>query len=175
MLRLCWKIHIKAECILNDHSFRKSPFPCSVLIKVELKVEKMMSQFRGSSYTLTVVTVVNVVMMLLLSVSSSQGSHIMEIILEEEPPSVGAATLRGTAAGQPPLSSPPRSSGILEFEENAGGGGNVNANPVSNTQCNIEFQVMKVFPGHCMRLGRNGGGRGCVSGNHIIPFHPDCM
>lgn len=133
----------------------------------------MSGHLRGSPYSLTVVTVVTVVMMLLLSVSSSQGSHIMEIILEEEPPMVGAAA--SAAAGQPPLSSPPRSSGILEFEENVGGGASVNVNPVTNAQCNIEFQVMKVFPGHCMRLGRNGGGRGCVSGNHIIPFHPDCM
>lgn len=134
----------------------------------------MTGQLRGSQYTLTVVAVVNVVM-LLFSVSLSQGSHIMEIILEEEPPMVVAATLPGTVAGQPLLSSPPRNSGILEFEENLGGGGSANSNPVSNAQCNIEFQVMKVFPGHCMRLGRNGGGRGCVSGNHIIPFHPDCM
>lgn len=133
----------------------------------------MMGQLRGRPYAVTAVAVMNIVMVLLLSVSFAQGSHIMEIILEEEPPMVMAAPLPGTV--QPTFSSPPRT-GILEFEENVGGGGgSVNANPVTNAQCNIEFQVMKVFPGHCMRLGRNGGGRGCVSGNHIIPFHPDCM
>lgn len=41
-------------------------------------------------------------------------------------------------------------------------------------QCKIEFQVTKVMPGWCTQLGR-GSGRACVSGNHLIPFHPDCM
>lgn len=41
-------------------------------------------------------------------------------------------------------------------------------------QCRIEFQVTKVMPGWCTRLGR-GSGRACISGNHMIPFHPECM
>lgn len=39
--------------------------------------------------------------------------------------------------------------------------------------CTVEFQVMKKYPGHCVRLGKSG--RGCVAGNHIVPFHPDCF
>lgn len=41
-------------------------------------------------------------------------------------------------------------------------------------QCRIEYQVTKVIPGWCTRLGR-GSGRACVSGTHLVPFHPECM
>lgn len=75
----------------------------------------------------------------------------MEIILDEDSPPVAAI---GSGA-----------SNIEGFDEN---GGNF-------IGCSVEFQVMKKIPGRCVRLGGKNGGRGCVSGNHIIPFHPDCM
>lgn len=137
----------------------------------------MSTPLSTNSYSLTVVAAVNVALLLLfLTVSTSKGSHIMEIILEEEPPMVQAAIPPGSPSSTSSSSPPSRTAGILEFEENMAGGNVANTNPaLSNGQCNIEFQVLKVYPGHCMRLGRNGGGRGCVSGNHIVPFHPDCM
>lgn len=80
-------------------------------------------------------------------------AHIMEIILEEDsPPAAGIASV----------------SNVEGLDENNGG------NAFGTSGCNVEFQVMKKFPGRCVRLGKNGG-RGCVSGNHIIPFHPDCL
>lgn len=77
-------------------------------------------------------------------------AHIMEIILEQDSPPVAAiASSTGNIEG---------------FDENG-----------ANGICSVEFQVMKKLPGRCVRLGGKGGGRGCVSGNHIIPFHPDCL
>lgn len=81
-------------------------------------------------------------------------THIMEIILEEDSPPVAAIASSSTGT-------------VEGFDENG-------VNGLSG--CSVEFQVMKKLPGRCVRLGgRNGGGRGCVSGNHIIPFHPDCL
>lgn len=93
-----------------------------------------------------------VVVMFLLPLLMTK-AHIMEIILEED---------------SPPLAAIASSQGNIEgFDENGGNG-------ISSSGCSVEFQVMKKFPGRCVRLGKNGG-RGCVSGNHIIPFHPDCL
>lgn len=39
--------------------------------------------------------------------------------------------------------------------------------------CHVEYQVMKRVVGHCMKLGRSA--RGCVAGNYLHPFHPECM
>lgn len=45
--------------------------------------------------------------------------------------------------------------------------------PDEGTPCHIEYQVMKRVVGHCMRIGRSM--RGCVGGNYLHPFHPECM
>ncbi|KAJ6647591.1 hypothetical protein Bhyg_02814 [Pseudolycoriella hygida] len=80
-------------------------------------------------------------------------AHIMEIILEEDSPAVPAILSNAN--------------NLEGFDENGGNG-------IGTSGCSVEFQVMKKFPGRCVRLGKNGG-HGCVSGNHIIPFHPDCL
>lgn len=83
-------------------------------------------------------------------------AHIMEIILEEDsPPAAAHSAITG-------------STGNIEGFDESGGNG------IGSSGCSVEFQVMKKFPGRCVRLGKSGG-RGCVSGNHIIPFHPDCL
>lgn len=73
-------------------------------------------------------------------------AHIMEIILEDDTPPAAAAAIANSNTAD-------------GFDESGG--------------CSVEFQVMKKIPGRCVRLG--GRGRGCVSGSHIIPFHPDCL
>lgn len=80
-------------------------------------------------------------------------AHIMEIILEKD---------------SPPLAAIGSSTGNIEGFDESGGNG------IGTMGCIVEFQVMQKFPGRCVRLGKSGG-RGCVSGNHIIPFHPDCL
>lgn len=32
---------------------------------------------------------------------------------------------------------------------------------------------MKRTTGHCVKLGK--AGNGCVAGNYLQPFHPECM
>lgn len=96
-----------------------------------------------------------IVVMLLLPMQMTR-AHIMEIILEEDSPAVAAvASSTGNMDG---------------FDENVNGNG-------GTMGCSVEFQVMKKLPGRCVRLGGKNGGRvyGCVSGNHMIPFHPDCL
>ncbi|KAK5643950.1 hypothetical protein RI129_007795 [Pyrocoelia pectoralis] len=44
-------------------------------------------------------------------------------------------------------------------------------NPVIKT-INID-RIIKKITGHCIKLGRST--RGCVSGNYLHAFHPDCM
>lgn len=39
--------------------------------------------------------------------------------------------------------------------------------------CTIEIPVVKKYTGHCIRLGKKG--KGCVAGEHIIPYHLDCL
>lgn len=39
--------------------------------------------------------------------------------------------------------------------------------------CHVEYQVTKRVLGHCMKLGKTA--RGCVAGNYLEPFHPECM
>lgn len=39
--------------------------------------------------------------------------------------------------------------------------------------CHVEYQVMKRVRGHCIKLGTSS--RGCVAGNYLQPFHPECM
>lgn len=39
--------------------------------------------------------------------------------------------------------------------------------------CHMEYQVVKRVAGHCMKLGRSA--RGCVAGNYLQPFHPECI
>ncbi|XP_043510816.1 uncharacterized protein LOC122529093 isoform X3 [Frieseomelitta varia] len=39
--------------------------------------------------------------------------------------------------------------------------------------CQIEYQVTKKMPGNCFKLSR--GVTGCVSGDYMNPFHPDCF
>ncbi len=80
-------------------------------------------------------------------------AHIMEIILEEDSPAIASSKTGVTIDG---------------FDENGGNGGGLSG-------CSVEFQVMKKLPGRCVRLGGKNGGRGCVSGNHLVPFHPDCL
>lgn len=73
--------------------------------------------------------------------------HITEIIMDEDTPPALA-----TRGGIDPMA--------LEDTEPA--------------TCNIEFSVVKSYPGRCVRLGKSGS-RGCVSNSHIIPFHPGCL
>lgn len=97
--------------------------------------------------------------------------HIAGIILEDEqtllpPPAIGMGATTTTST----------TNGIRIDDEvlvvATNSGGNI---AIGNSQitCTVEFQVMKKYPGHCVRLGKNG--RGCVAGNHIVPFHPDCF
>lgn len=78
-------------------------------------------------------------------------AHIMEIILDEDSPPVAAMA---SSVGN-----------VVDGFDESGGNG--------MPGCSVEFQVMKKIPGRCVRLG--GRSRGCVSGSHIIPFHPDCL
>ncbi|CAD1478323.1 unnamed protein product [Heterotrigona itama] len=39
--------------------------------------------------------------------------------------------------------------------------------------CQMEYQVTKKMPGKCFKLSR--GITGCVSGDYVNPFHPDCF
>lgn len=39
--------------------------------------------------------------------------------------------------------------------------------------CHMEYQVVKRVVGHCIRMGRSA--RGCVAGNYLSPFHPECV
>lgn len=100
----------------------------------------------------------------LMSLSSC---HVMEIILEDESPA--AAATAPLQSMLPQIQLPPPVSFPFQFtrqpeqlEENVIG------------KCNVEFQVPKIYPGRCMKLGKNGA-YGCVAGNHIVPFHQDCM
>lgn len=56
----------------------------------------------------------------------------------------------------------------------------VNEGPISNqipgeenTACHMEYQVMKRVVGQCVKLGRSA--KGCVAGNYLHPYHPECM
>lgn len=42
-----------------------------------------------------------------------------------------------------------------------------------NTACHMEYQVMKRVVGQCVKLGRTA--KGCVAGNYLHPYHPECM
>ncbi|XP_056648344.1 uncharacterized protein LOC130452877 [Diorhabda sublineata] len=42
-----------------------------------------------------------------------------------------------------------------------------------SSPCHMEYQVMKKVVGTCVRLGRTA--RGCVAGNYLHPFHPECI
>lgn len=108
------------------------------------------------------------------TLTSAGNGRIMEIILEEAPPpllppSIGQSTSAATSMNIPPIFQqfpvPQRS--VPEFEESP-------AAALPSGQCNIQVQVFKMVPGRCMRLGLSGS-HGCVSGNHIAPFHRDCM
>lgn len=39
--------------------------------------------------------------------------------------------------------------------------------------CHMEYQVMKRVVGRCVKLGRSA--KGCVAGNYVHPYHPECM
>lgn len=49
------------------------------------------------------------------------------------------------------------------FEDDTNGGG-----------CRIEYQITESVEGRCERLGR-GDARACVSDEHMVPFHPECL
>lgn len=113
----------------------------------------------------------------LCSSSNGGAGRYMLVEEQEEPPivltgsaesKVGASfndLLLGMKPVAPSSQLPaPASNGVVEPPAHHPSGG----------QCRIEFQVTKVLPGWCTRLGRSSG-RACVSGNHLIPFHPDCM
>ncbi|XP_017783973.1 PREDICTED: uncharacterized protein LOC108567796 isoform X2 [Nicrophorus vespilloides] len=44
---------------------------------------------------------------------------------------------------------------------------------VGSSVCHMEYQVVKRVVGRCIKLGR--AARGCVAGNYLHPFHPECM
>jgi hypothetical protein len=50
---------------------------------------------------------------------------------------------------------------------------NVELDPFDTQTCQIEFQVMKKYVGHCAQIGKNM--RGCVAGSFIHPYHPVCV
>lgn len=118
--------------------------------------------------------------------------HITGIILEDEPvllPSSalsmsGTSTISGAnamrfgnsnAAGGAPANTEDEVLIVATNTGNIGTNGGSGANNIAagQTACTVEFQVMKKYPGRCVRLGKSV--RGCVAGNHIVPFHPDCF
>ncbi|XP_076761033.1 uncharacterized protein LOC143429353 [Xylocopa sonorina] len=48
-----------------------------------------------------------------------------------------------------------------------------NSNENDGTFCLIEYQVTRKRTGKCMKLGHDV--TGCVSGDYMDPFHPDCF
>lgn len=110
--------------------------------------------------------------------------HLTEIIVEDERSPMPAGF--GIGANSPVTNS--NGNGLSDDSVyiiagngrnfNNGNGANANTNgpnvPVISTpMCTLELQVSKKLQGHCIRLGKSG--HGCVSGEHMIPYHPDCM
>lgn len=65
---------------------------------------------------------------------------------------------------------------LFEDETTSSHSNAINNNIVDEVEggiCHVEFQVMKRAVGKCMKIGRTV--RGCVSGNYVHPFHPECM
>lgn len=125
---------------------------------------KMWSIFNCES---TLITMLLSLFLMGPAATLAENAQIMEIILDESPP---LASSNEPAASmlfpviQPQLPVPLRAN-ILEIGDSA---------LVPSGQCNIQVQVLKMVPGRCIRLGLRGS-HGCVSGNHIVPFHRDCM
>ena len=114
---------------------------------------------------LNIFTLLTIVYLIVLTVLPVNG-HLAELLFEDEPSAI------------PPWAS--RSNAVTDFQDEpiiVQGVNNPNehiiTNQVAPTQCHVEFQVMKRVAGRCMKLGKNS--RGCVSGNYIHPFHPQCL
>lgn len=124
------------------------------------------------------------------------GAHITEIILEDEPmpAGFGIAVNGGSTASDGLLPSRDDSVYIISGSSNnfAARGKSNGATTASATSaatnnnsqnapfgmlpqqlCTIEIPVVKKYTGHCVRLGKKG--KGCVAGEHIIPYHLDCL
>lgn len=100
--------------------------------------------------------------------SSNGGGRFRQVLVEEEPP-IGLVSAGG--ASKTIFNELLKD---MEASLNQAARSPVTAAQSSSGHCRIELQVMKVMPGRCERLGK-GNNRACVSGNHLIPFHPDCM
>lgn len=125
------------------------------------------------------------------------GAHITEIILDEEEPipaGFGSGGNGGTASDAMAATVRDDSIYIISGSSNNfaarttnnGNGGATTAAAVNNINlqnapfgmmpqqlCTIEIPVVKKYTGHCVRLGKRG--KGCVTGDHIIPYHLDCL
>ncbi|KAF7278163.1 hypothetical protein GWI33_008778 [Rhynchophorus ferrugineus] len=44
---------------------------------------------------------------------------------------------------------------------------------IEHAPCHMEYQVMKRVVGTCIKLGKSA--TGCVAGNYLHPFHPECI
>lgn len=119
------------------------------------------------------------------------GSHITEIILEDEPMPAGLGIgVNGGGAGVGiDVITATRDDSIYILRDsgdnnnfaaraNSNGAAAVTNNlqnvPLGTEQlCTIEIPIIKKYIGHCIRLGKKG--KGCVAGEHIIPYHLDCL
>lgn len=122
------------------------------------------------------------------------GAHITEIIVDEEPMPAGFGGDGSSGSGNGASSNGggvyiiSGSSNNFAARTTTNGNGAptttaaVNNNNLQNGApfgmmpqqlCTIEIPVVKKFAGHCVRLGKKG--KGCVAGEHIIPYHLDCL
>lgn len=126
------------------------------------------------------------------------GAHITEIIVDEEPMPAGFSGSGGGGARNDAIAATrddtvyiiSGSSNNLAARATSSGNGNGaataaavvnNNNNLQNApfgmvppqMCTIEIPVVKKYTGHCIRLGKKG--KGCVAGEHIMPYHFDCL
>lgn len=141
-----------------------------------------------------------VLMTILSSLSTMQhiyGAHITEIILDDEPmpAGFGIGVNGGGTSNDGHLTTRDDSVYIISGSNNFAARGTNNGATAAATSatsaainnnlqnapfgmlpqqlCSIEIPVVKKYTGHCVRLGKKS--KGCVAGEHIIPYHLDCM
>lgn len=120
------------------------------------------------------------------------GAHITEIILDDEPiperdesiyfisSKSNKFAARGTNNGNGLVTAMPLTTAVNNNKISSNNNNNNLQNPpfgiaaqTSQQSCTIEIPVVKKYAGHCIRLGKKG--KGCVAGEHIIPYHLDCL